>query len=217
MKHVIIHILTIVLVSALIGRVAWGAPHTPEPNLDQEPPPKSEEPKIKEIESVTVTEPPKATEEPHVVKQEASYFFPYQSSMGPRLGFLLDPSAEISLENPPGVIFGFFYMLRSVTSRHYEVAADLYSDGKGSMSAAMKLVFQSTEKIRPFAKAGLLIVLTPDKGLANFVDYKQYMGVVGIGLEDLLKEPASLRWDVEVAAGLSGFFATVIFGYSWAW
>ena len=217
MKHVIIHILTIVLASTFVSRVAWGAPHSPEPNLDQEQAPKGEDPKTKEIESVTVTEPPKAVEEPHVVKQEASYFFPYQSSMGPRVGLLLDPSAEISLENPPATIFGFFYMLRSVTSRHYEVAADLHSNGKGSMSAVLKWVFRSTEKIRPFAKAGILISLVPDKGLANFVDIKQYMGVVGVGLEDLLKEPASLRWDVEIAAGLGGLFATVIFGYSWAW
>lgn len=193
------------------------APHQPEPNLDIEssaqPPPTVNKDSLS---GMDVTEPPATKPKLVNMREESTYFYPYSTSMGPRIGLLFD-SERIAKQWSPLVVLGFFYKLNSISANHIVAGADLQSDSTGAINGLIEHTYSPSEKFRPFVKGGLSLLIQPDKGMANLVDYNNYRVRIGAGIEDLLQDPASLRWDFEATVGLTGYAANIIFGYSWAW
>lgn len=200
----------------LCATVAHAAPQGPTPDLDDNPQPvETTNVKKDELKAMDISEPPREAQRKTRGPLENEYFYPYQSSMGPRLGILLNSER---LQNKELLyLLGFYYMLPSISSRHLEVGADLQSNQVGTINALIKWIYNSTGSFRPFTKAGLSLLIEPDKGLANTIDYKQYSVRLAVGIEDVLKDPASLRWDLEVTAGIKEISVNIVFGYSWGW
>ncbi len=220
MKWLSIGNLTIVsfIIVAFMVPVSRGqaAPHQPEPNLEDQP--SSTTPPVQNTDALKymdISNPPPMTEKVKVTQEEKTYFYPYSMSMGPRLGFVF--YEETSLENPPLILLGFFHMLHSISSNHIEVGGDLHSNSTGALNVAMQHFYFPSEKFRPFVKGGTSLLIEPEKGLANFVDYHNYRLRLGAGIEDMLKDPASLRWDIEATLGLTSYSLNIVFGYAWAW
>jgi hypothetical protein len=189
-------------------------PESTTPDLDNVPTPEVKPGDTYKLKPMEVSEarplPPKTKAE-----IEREYFYPYQSSMGPRLGLQLNPD---KLEEKELIyLLGFYYMLPSISSTHLELGADLQSNRVGTVNGAVKWIQYNTESFRPFLKAGLSLLVEPDKGLANAIDYKQYSLRLGAGIEDLLKDPASLRWDLEFNVSMKEVYGNIVFGYSWGW
>jgi hypothetical protein len=200
---------TLVLIPVLV----FAAPEDPAPNLDQNPTPVTETGDLYKLKPVDVSQPgPQKTKN---VRAEKEYLYPYQSSMGPRLGVSLS-NKSIEIEEFVYLV-GFYYMFPSISSQHIEAGADLLSNRVGRVNGAYKWIFNGSEKFRPFTKAGLSLLLESEKGLGNVIDYHQYSARIGGGVEDLLQDPASLRWDLEFTVGFQEVGVNLVFGYSWGW
>lgn len=205
--------LTIVLWSC----VALASPHSPQPDLNNVTESKqSQDQNTEALQSLQITEPPKADSTQKKTTVEKTYFYPYQSSMGPRLGIIFDQEFA-SQRTAPKYLIGFYYMLPSISAGHTELGADLISNTTGRINATYKWIFNRSEKLRPFVKGGFTNLIQPQNGLANLINYRMYGLRLGLGLEDLLIDPASLRWDIEITVGFAEISANVVFGYSWAW
>lgn len=193
------------------------APTATSPELDKQPEAKkSQDQELNKLKDLTVSPAPQAQEKTVKIEKENNYFYPYSTSMGPRLGVQFD-SERVSKRQSPIYVLGFFYMLPSISSTHFEIGADLHSNSTGSANFYWRRFFFSTESFRPFIKGGGSLLIQPHKGLANFVDYKNYNARLGVGIEDLVKDPVSFRADLELTAGLSGYSVNFLLGYSWAW
>ena len=198
--------------------VAFASPHESNPNLDEKTvatKPQSES--TEKLNDVSVTPAPEGSAAQKTYVEDREYFYPYSSSMGPRLGLFFDNFDRISEGEYPTSLIGFFYMAPSITDTHYEFGLDLQSNARGALNGYLKKFFNPSNKFRVFGKAGLSIPLLPERGVANLVAIRDFRLRGGIGLEDLLKDPASLRWDLELTYGLSEFVVAVVFGYSWGW
>ena len=213
-KRVLLVISTIVLMPLLLS--AAGHPVIPDLEQVQNEPAVQIEQK-KDLDGFGITTPPPAAIHKTSFIEQKSYFYPFQSAMGPRLGLIMD-SERLSNQEFPHAIVGFFYLLPSLGYRHIELGADLQSNAAGTINGAYRWIYYPTEGLRPFLKAGISLLIEPTKGIANIVDYQQYAFRFGGGVEDSLQDPVSLRWDLEANVSLKGaVLLNLVFGYSWGW
>jgi hypothetical protein len=204
-------ILTLV---AMLTSVALAAPVQTAPELDavDKASPENSPVPAPALETLNVTQPPPFKKE-MVASNSQDIFFPYQSSVSPRVGAGTKNQGATN-----GFYFlGLNYMLESATKKHFEVGVDLTSDTLGLLHLARKWVFNSTTAFRPYVKAGPTIKLVADQQLATFLKVENYQLRVAGGFERLLKAPMSLRIDLEAALTSGGYECALALGYSWAW
>ncbi len=219
-----LHFLTLVLPTCfsltflLNGSTASAAPVPLAPNIDEPevPDPNQTPPKNPElIESVDITPPPAVGQESDDESFSSEYFYPYRKSMSPRLGIMYN-SIAASEGNSMLYAIGFQTLWSSPTLKNYEAGADLISDGTGRVNFQQRWFF-SRSRMRPYAKAGAGLKLTPKDGLATILKLANYNARAAIGLERLFLAPLSLRVELEVGVGIEDVEALLSFGYSWAW
>lgn len=203
------------LFTLLIPTLGDAAPQgiDPDKDLNATPIDSSVDPaRQEEMHSLTVTPPP-----PFKVERKFSvgenYFYPYQSSISPRFGFYFDSQALTSLQ----YIFGFNYLVESINGRHWEFGADLYSNGSGSLNGGYRWIFNSNGKFRPYVKGGGSLLMIPSDGLGNFISLSHFRVMAAAGFEDIIRDPMSVRFDLELLAGTKGTAVNILLGYSWAW
>jgi hypothetical protein len=114
-------------------------------------------------------------------------------------------------------VFGFNFMLSSLSSRHVELGADLLSSGKGYFVAGYKWILTENRELRPHLKGGLSLYIDPKLSLGNIVAWNHYCAHFGLGIEDLIHHPMSIRFDLEGRIGAEVMEGMVVMGYSWAW
>ncbi len=142
--------------------------------------------------------------------KEEKYLF-HSQSMSPRLGLILGSAAESKID----YLIGMNYYFDTFTDGKYEVGIDLISKQIGVANISKKWIYLQNQKFRPHSKLGLELILDPDDGLASFLRKEHYLLAGAIGFEDLLQNPLSLRWDLELAIGLEEYAIRIVFGYSW--
>jgi hypothetical protein len=204
----------------LTSSVAWAATDQPDPNLSntatEGTETNGEVEKNVDTQTIDITQPKAATaEQKLLIQDEQEAFYPFQSSISPRLGAVLMDSSISS--NTKMYLLGFNYMADSPLSEHWEAGADLISNSSGYFHGGKKWVYRHHTSFRPFLKAALAVLVEPGKALGSFVEYKNYQVRLAGGAELLINSPMSLRADLEAGFSLKGTWAAFILGYSYAW
>lgn len=111
--------------------------------------------------------------------------------------------------------WGFDYTFKSSTMRHFELAADLYSNNKLYILGDYKFIFYQTEELRPYLRTGLSLRFDEGDHLETPFDLKSYGFVFGGGVEDIMHGYQSLRIGLDFYLGHKSFTALILLGYSW--
>jgi hypothetical protein len=112
---------------------------------------------------------------------------------------------------------GIQYMLDSPTQKHLEFGVDLHSEHKLFVNGGYKYVFNSTEIVRPYLKAGVNLRFDAGDRLETPSDLDSYSVLLAAGAEDLMVYDQSLRIDIEFYIGGSEFMSVLAVGYSFGW
>ena len=210
--HLVIYVTTLVLTPLLAISAPSNLPPLADPVKDssEEVNDNADEQKSK-LESMSVTDVPevKKTEK----EKKTQFFYPYKQSLAPRLAAVFDTDT-LSNKEAPNYAIGLSYMLPSKETQHWEAHVDVVSNSTGRLGFASKWVFRRESKLRPHLKAGVTLNALPRDGLGSFLRWKQYEAYAAMGLEDMLKDPVSVRIDFEVMANTNGVHFQVALGYS---
>lgn len=137
-------------------------------------------------------------------------YYPYRQALIPRLGMYFDGD-----DNP--YFLGFLYLVPNRRSPQLEAGADIISDSRGHLNAALRFTYNEFSYFRPFYKAGVTCEVDPGEQLASLADIKSYYLRGGLGLEYTFRRPMSLRVELEGALSLENTVYFISGGYSWAW
>lgn len=149
-------------------------------------------------------------------REDKPYYYPYKKSISPRIGFVFDPD-KLREKLELVFLFGFVFLLPSETSNHWEVGFDVHTGGVGYLQLNRRWIFTSTEKFRPFVRAGISSRMKSEQGFASIVNQDNVQLRLGFGFEDLLINPLSAAVGMDLAVGADQTFLAVLLGYSWAW
>lgn len=146
-----------------------------------------------------------------------NYFYPYRQSLTPRVGLLFglrDSSDEDDIMN---VLLGFNYLVKRAASPHWELGADLSLASHGHINVMRRHIHNERGSFRPYYKYGFTHKLVSDEKFASFSNFENYLARVGVGFEDILRPPRSLRLELEAAVGIEDTFIIFTYGYSYGW
>lgn len=134
------------------------------------------------------------------IEEYRTYFYKYDESLSLRLGGNHDfgdpPDEE---DDNTSAQFGFAYMFESQSKAHLEFAADLFPKREEFfLQLALKVVELSTEAFRPHYKIGGAIKFDSGDKFNTPLKTENYFGVLGVGFEDIIKDPLSLRIDMDL-------------------
>jgi hypothetical protein len=182
-----------------------------EPNSETQAEPSDVSPAVKEM---SIAIPPARKSE--LKSGEASeIFYPYQTSISPRLGWGSD--SKLLSSYTFFYFFGFNYALPNQNGRHWEVGFDVNNDGTGVLALGKKMVANYNSAIRPYFKYGAAVKMMPSEQLNTLLKYENYQLRASAGFEYFLTHPMSARVDFEAFAALKFVGFQAVMGYSWAW
>ena len=138
-------------------------------------------------------------------------YYPYLQSMTPRMGLLLNPKDLLNIN----FLIGALYMFPSQSSPHIEVGFEITTLGHGYTHVTRRHIINERRYFRAFYKYGVALLLDPEKNITNVVELQNYQFRGGIGIEDVLKIPMSVRLEIEVLYGTAGLLTLASLGYSW--
>lgn len=212
--RLVFNVTTLVVVAFVIwSGAATAKVHTHSP--DQPPPKSSEEDQNKidlEEQNLTIVQPPPANPEVTADLKNA-YYYPYQQSLTPRVGFVLRSEEDDRIS----MLYGLQYMLRRFVSPRLEMGIDYLSSADLHVNAGIRYIFYEKSFFRPYYKFGLTHQADPSDLLATFLDSDNYYLRSSFGMEDVIVLPRSVRFEAEFAIGLKDWFLAFSGGYSWAW
>ncbi len=140
-------------------------------------------------------------------------YYPYLQSISPRVGLLVNSDDLKRSET----VYSILYLLPKIESPQIEVGAEVIPNFEGFLHVSKRHIFKQRDYFRPFVKYGLNLSVVSKENLATFFNFKNYGLRVGMGLEDLLRPPMSLRIDIEALISAQSTALIVTFGYSWGW
>jgi hypothetical protein len=147
--------------------------------------------------------------------KEASktYVYPYRQALAPRLGMMGSTDEETQFT----YLVGISYLWPRYASPQAELGADVVSKFGGHLNFGVKYILHERNYFRPYWLWGLTHEVVPDDRLATFLDTDNYYGRLGVGFEDVIELPKSVRLELELLAGLDRQMLLLCFGYSWGW
>lgn len=199
----------IVATLVLFSPLGYANPHTYAPlddsKIDEETP-EADKIEVNDL-SVTILKKNKLSD-----KNKTVEFYPYLESISPKFGFLLNlKESEFKL------LLGVSYMFPRYKSPQIEVGADMISDSTGFFRGDFRQIYSPRSYFRPYYKYGLAINVDGDSGLGSIVTLNRYYAHVAAGIEDYLKDPASIRVETELFLSMEKLFWGTVISYSWAW
>lgn len=183
-------------------------------DLDQHPATEPEPEKAPELdrETIDIANPPAAAKKE---KQHSSeYFYPYRKEGTVRIGQVTNSQETNGTAFP--LLSGLQLAFTMADLKTFEAGADLLSDGTGALQLARRWVFARSE-LRPYTKAGVSLLVNPSDRLVMFVKTDNYRIEGAAGIEYLLKDPSSIRFEAEALLGLKAQQMIGTIGYVWAW
>jgi hypothetical protein len=230
-SRIFMNILTLVLAifaaltSTLSASRVYANPHTEAPQAKDT---KEEEPETppppaytNDFLSVTpVTAPAKDMSEMSRKFSKADYFYPYRQALTPRIGldFVLRHNDEDEDNDKiMNLMFGFNYLIKKDSSPQWEVGADLSLANQAYINVMRRYIYNERGSFRPYYKYGVMHKTVADQKFASFSNWNNYLAKVGMGFEDIIRPPRSLRLELEAAMGAKDIFIMFTYGYSFGW
>jgi len=163
------------------------------------------------LETVDVTQPKESS-----IKQQhqaSRYFYRYNRSFSPHVGY----QKSFNPDGNENDVLGFHYMFASGDSaNHWELSLQLVTGGFGQFFACWKHVFNPTDRLRPFVRIGPGGHISPDQFLATFLYSKNWLATAGGGFEYVMKDPMSLRLELNAQSDLNVAASyNILAGWSW--
>ena len=121
-----------------------------------------------------------------------------------------DPDKESEILN---YLLGFYWELPDRLGPKWEVGAAWTTMSLGHVNVMRKHIYNEKGAFRPFYRYGITLKIDPDEELATASNIENYLLRVGIGLEDIIKPPRSVRMDLDMAAGEEDFWVMFHYGY----
>lgn len=203
-RESLISFLTLVLLVSAAS--SHGAPHEhSSPSAEDEAP----EEQTKKLDPNMIVTPAPETGRAKSEPLDKGYF-PYRQSFTLRAGMVEDGD-----EQP--YLLGFMYLIPNRRSPQLEAGADLLSDNRGHITAAVRWTINEFGYFRPFYKGGLTCEMEPKEQLAGLAKIENYLARAGVGLEYVLQRPISVRVEAEATAGTEETAVYFSAGCSWAW
>lgn len=210
-----LNFLTFVITLTAICAPAHAKPEkakVPTANPTSPPPPASTPPPAKpatELDEYNLmpTPPP----EPLPEEAAKTYVYPYRQQLTPRAGYV----GSNDDDDPYTYMFGILYLWPRYVSPQAEFGADLVNKYGGHLNFAVRTTFYERGYFRPFWLWGLTHEAVPEDKLATFVNLENYYLRIGIGFEDVIKLPKSVRLEIEGLAGTEKQMYKICLGYSW--
>jgi hypothetical protein len=115
------------------------------------------------------------------------------------------------------LLLGFNYLIPKQSSPQWEVGADLSLASQGHINVMRRFIYNERGSFRPYYKYGVMHKFVADEKFASLSNWENYLGKIGIGFEDILRPPRSLRLELEAAMGAEDIFVMFTYGYSYGW
>ena len=163
---------------------------------------------------MSITEPP-PLKTSSIEKKTVEIFYPYQSSLSPRLGMGSD--SQLFPSYTFYYLLGVHYMLPNQNGRHWEVGVDAINNGTGRLTLGKKFVSNHNGASRPYFKVAAGVKLDPSEQFNTILKLDFYQLRVATGFEYFLAHPISARVDFEGFVTTKSSGIQVVMGYSWAW
>ena len=199
------------------------APHSEAPeSISDEPQAESGDPEL--LQNTTLTGIPKKEGRLETFIERFNrkdYYHAYRQNLYPHVGAVLalvdstedDPDKNSEILN---YLLGFYWELPKKLSPKWEVGAAWTSMSLGHLNIMRKHIYNEKGAFRPFYRYGITLKIDPDEELATASNSENYLLRVGVGLEDIIKPPRSVRLDLDIAAGQEDFWVIFHYGYSFA-
>lgn len=162
------------------------------------------------IEGLDISTPPPEKK----ASDETSIYFPYESSISPRLGMGTD--STLLAQNTYYYLFGFNYLFQSTSSSHLEVGFDLINDGSGVITVGQRTIYDQSTYLRPYFKIAVGLKTNASDQLNTFLKKDNYRLIPSMGLERILFKNSSARIDLEPYLTLTTVGLILVMGYSYA-
>jgi hypothetical protein len=211
LRSIFLNLMTFVL---LIG----GAPIAASPTLETDlfPPETADEnQELKDVEQQLEEKGLIVSEPLEVKSDDIQIYYPYQQSMAPRLGVLIDPDLLRDRDLP--LLVGITYMLPKRRAPRWEIGFDVVVDDGAHFSIGQRHIWGEPHSFRSYVKISALLAANAEEKLATITDIDNYFLKLSVGLEDVIKMPMSVRLETELVAGLERQYLIFSFGYSWGW
>ena len=210
----------ILLFLTLVGTGAFASPH------DDAPPPTDKAAETQDIdtedpvllENTSITEVPVRSGRMQEFVQRfdrQNYYHAYRQSVTAHLGSVIALKDSTDSDSLMSIAAGFLWQPKKQFSPMWEYGATWVSSGLGQILATRKHVTNEKGAFRPFYKYGVGLKIDPDEQAANLVDFDNLMLRAGVGLENILKPPRSVRMDLDLVIGKDDMWIVFLYGYSW--
>lgn len=171
-------------------------------------------PEIETLSSGTIPESPKENSD---LEEYQKYFYRYNESLSFRLG------ANHDFGNPPdeeddntSAQLGFAYMFESEGKAHIETGFDLFPKREEFLiHVGLKVVEMYTEAFRPHYKLGAALKLDSGDKFNTPIKTENYFIFGGLGFEDTLSDPISVRVDMELFYSKDNALFVLSAGLTW--
>lgn len=208
--------LKLIFTTFLLGgwiSLAYGSPDK-DPELVL-PPPEQEKvngstPPFHKEKNLSISPPPKIKKE-----KKEDFYYPWNQSMGPRFGLLIDINNIKEIGIP--YTLGLVYLLPKPNSPQWEAAFDLASNSDAHIDLGLRWTINERNAFRFFYKASVTHQWKAENRLASLTDFNNYWAKGTIGMEDVLKSPASIRLEGALAVGVQNLLIIFYLGYTWGW
>lgn len=196
---------------------ANGAVDAPSPDFEQDPASPSTHTSTQTIDTilkadtVDIAEPLPLPPRQPVARE---YYYPYRSAITTRFGELSSSTTTNGTNTP--VFGGIQYQFTKYSLQTYEIGADLIGNGTGDLLASRRWNFTKS-RMRPYGKAGIGLLVQPQNGLANFVDFVNFQIEGAFGAEYSMHRSQSIRIELEFTMSSNSMQTVGAVGYVWAW
>lgn len=140
------------------------------------------------------------------------YYHIYQSAVSFRVALGYE---QVSGSFPSVQLAGFSYQFPSRYSPHWEAGMDFTKTSNSYLWTAKKWTANEKGSYRPFYKAGVLHSWKSNEKMASLTNYRNYALYGGVGFEDILVAPQSVRLEIEAGLGFGTALIMFSLGSSW--
>lgn len=201
-------------------KLALAKPHRsapPYPTSAEETPNEADPSKL---ESIIIAEPPAAQpslESRNYRLSKADYYHSAAQAITPRLGVIYGIEDDSDSDKALDILLGFNYLLPKPRGTRWEVGVDLTTMDRGHFHIYRRKIYNEKGAFRPYYKYGLTTKLIGSEKLGTFVNKDNYILGAGIGFEDIVRIPRSIRLELEALVGQKDILIVFTYGYSFSW
>lgn len=154
------------------------------------------------------------TKEDKASERGIYYYHIYESSINFRWALSLDVKNVAEETLNVASIYGFSYTLPNQYSPQWELGFDYINSSSSFVTVRKKWTFNEKGAFRPFYSFGLVHKWMSDEQMASFTNWKNYLFLGTIGIEDVIEKPNSVRLELTGLVGINDIQLLLSLGWA---